>query len=97
MSRSNSPLKLLRGAVLVAVLLVMQTAVLSHVDSDDAHPGADTCVLCVGVSTLGAADVATPVVISGRRTFAFLPTRQIAAPRPGSTRLVLPRGPPAVS
>jgi hypothetical protein len=47
--------------MLVAVLLLAQAAVASHLDLDDSHAAGDSCALCAGSSVLGAANVASVV------------------------------------
>ena len=95
--RHRSFARALQSAVLLAILVMAQTAVLVHLDLEESHPGNDACALCAGVATLGAADVGHSVVV-------FEPHRLRSSPRPGPAPILplrletpLARGPPPAS
>jgi hypothetical protein len=93
--RRRSWFDLLRSAVLVAVLVIVQTAVLTHLDTDDAHPaGTGDCVLCAGLSTLGAANVAGPATILPPGADEPAPDYQPGQPAAAQPRAPVARGPP---
>lgn len=66
--------QLIRSAMLVAVLLLAQSAVATHLDLDDSHPAGDSCALCTGASVQGAANVAAVAVLD-----AIAPTTPVPA------------------
>jgi len=86
--------RFLHSAVLAAVLVVAQTAALSHVELDEAHPLGDACALCAGLATLGAANTPTitliPAPARDEAAEPVLPPRSVSV-RPESA---LARGPP---
>jgi hypothetical protein len=53
---------LIRRAILIAALLLAQASAATHVDLDDTHPAGESCIFCVGVSTLGAGNVGDAVL-----------------------------------
>jgi len=84
----------LPSAVLAAVLVVAQTAALAHVELGEAHPLGDACLLCAGLATLGAANVATITLIpASARDEAPEPVRPTLSVSPRPER-ALARGPP---
>lgn len=48
---------LIRRAILIAALVFVQAGAATHIDLDDTHPAGEACVFCVGLATLGAANV----------------------------------------
>lgn len=67
---------MLRATALVAFLVFAQTSALIHWDGDDFHSTNDVCALCVGLATLGAANVSAhqpfPVVVRGAASYDFI-------------------------
>jgi hypothetical protein len=95
--RSRELGRLIRSAILVAVLLLAQVAVAAHFDLDESHPAGDSCALCAGHSVLGAGNVG--VTASSQilvREVPLAPLEQTARPESHRSSF-LARGPPAAS
>lgn len=85
----------IRGGILLAALLITQTAVLSHLETEgDGHPATDTCVLCVGLATLGTANISTGGMVLPALVFEWPLSREFRAYDSPRTISTLPRGPP---
>lgn len=85
----------IRGMALLAVLLIVQTASLSHLETEgDGHPVTDTCVLCVGLATLGTANLPTAGMVLPAPAFERPPDYEVRAYDAVRTISILPRGPP---
>jgi hypothetical protein len=90
-------MRLIRSATLVAVLLLAQAAVATHVDFEDSHPAGEVCALCAGQAALGAGNVGL-VVAPYEPARAEQPAALLQSPVSRfHHRFFLARGPPAVS
>ena len=88
---------LIRIALLGGVLIVVQAAAATHVDTADAHPAGEHCTLCVAVSTLGAANAGASYAISAELVHAPVATRRFVLPAGAPVSRYPIRGPPTAS